>query len=101
VNLPPGCPFTPRCPIAADVCQAREPDLEPVDVGPEGRGHLSACHLKDQLVRQDPADLFAATAADTGLPGDFGADRSSPDAGPGRAETHEVDSDYGTEDENR
>jgi oligopeptide/dipeptide ABC transporter ATP-binding protein len=31
VNLPPGCPFTPRCPIAVDICQTREPDLEPVD----------------------------------------------------------------------
>ena len=36
VNLPPGCPFTPRCPIAVDICQTREPDLDPVDVGTPG-----------------------------------------------------------------
>jgi oligopeptide/dipeptide ABC transporter ATP-binding protein len=101
VNLPPGCPFTPRCPIAVEVCQTSEPELEPVDVGPEHRGHRSACHLKDQVARRDPAELFAATAADADLPSVFGSDRLSPEAGPGPAETHEADADYGTEDENR
>jgi oligopeptide/dipeptide ABC transporter ATP-binding protein len=62
VNLPPGCPFTPRCPIAADVCQVREPELEPVEsgafTGAGLRGHLSACHFKEQVARRDPAELF-------------------------------------------
>ena len=78
VNLPPGCPFTPRCPIAADICQTREPDLEPVDsvaFGAAGlRGHESACHLKDQVARRDPADLFGEGAADF--------DDADPDAAP-------------------
>ncbi|PWV58179.1 ABC transporter ATP-binding protein [Nocardiopsis sp. L17-MgMaSL7] len=26
-DLPPGCPFAPRCPIAQDECEAAEPDL--------------------------------------------------------------------------
>ena len=85
VNLPPGCPFTPRCPIAVDICQTREPDLEPVDArsaagnsstfdaftaaGAEAasgaHGHQSACHLKDQVAHRDPADLFSQDAAPT------------------------------------
>ena len=89
VNLPPGCPFTPRCPIAVDICQTREPDLEPVDArgaagnsstfdaftaagaGAEAevaagvQGHQSACHLKDQVAHRDPADLFSQDAAPT------------------------------------
>jgi oligopeptide/dipeptide ABC transporter ATP-binding protein len=103
VNLPPGCPFTPRCPLAAGVCQEREPDLEPVDVGPAGRAHLCACHFKEQVASQDPADLFAATAADADLPAEFGADGLSPYGSPGRSELHEAegDGDYGTEDEAR
>jgi oligopeptide/dipeptide ABC transporter ATP-binding protein len=68
VNLPPGCPFTPRCPIAVEVCQIREPDLEPVDSDAFTvaglRGHQSACHLKDQVARRDPADLFSDAPAD-------------------------------------
>ena len=64
VNLPPGCPFTPRCPIAVDICQTREPDLEPVDAAGAFattgvRGHQSACHLKDQVADQSPAELFS------------------------------------------
>jgi oligopeptide/dipeptide ABC transporter ATP-binding protein len=37
---PPGCPFHPRCPLAADVCRTRLPELRPK----EGGG-LAACHL--------------------------------------------------------
>jgi oligopeptide/dipeptide ABC transporter ATP-binding protein len=75
VNLPPGCPFTPRCPLAQAICQTREPDLEPVDgsgfTAAGLRIHLSACHFKEQVARQNPADLFTPTATDAGLPEDF------------------------------
>jgi oligopeptide transport system ATP-binding protein len=37
-NLPPGCPFLPRCDHAAEICRERKPDL--LDVEP---GHASAC----------------------------------------------------------
>src|SRR3954465_15970250 len=30
VDLPPGCPFEPRCPIAVARCADREPELAPV-----------------------------------------------------------------------
>jgi oligopeptide/dipeptide ABC transporter ATP-binding protein len=96
VNLPPGCPFTPRCPLAAEVCQAREPDLEPVDgsgfTAAGLRIHLSACHFKEQVARQDPADLFATSASDAELPADYGS-------GPGLVEPPLEDD--GTEDELR
>ena len=40
VNLPSGCRFHPRCPIAVAACAQIEPDLQ--DVGPQ---HRVACHL--------------------------------------------------------
>jgi len=30
VDLPPGCPFAPRCPVAIDACRTEEPTLLPV-----------------------------------------------------------------------
>jgi len=38
--IPTGCRFRGRCPLAADICEAREPPLEPVT-----EGHLAACHF--------------------------------------------------------
>jgi peptide/nickel transport system ATP-binding protein len=38
-NVPPGCPFNPRCTQAEDVCVERHPDLAP------SRGRLVACHF--------------------------------------------------------
>jgi peptide/nickel transport system ATP-binding protein len=37
-DLPPGCPFAPRCPLAIDECRTAEPELVPV--GPEPSGSL-------------------------------------------------------------
>lgn len=39
-DIPSGCRFHPRCPIAVDACSQTDPDLEPV-----GSGHLAACIL--------------------------------------------------------
>ncbi len=63
LSLPPGCPFAPRCPLAAPVCEAEEPPLVATGTG----GHLSACHLRDQLVGLAPADLFRPVSQDTAL----------------------------------
>ena len=30
-QLPPGCPFTPRCPLAGPECSVAEIPLEPID----------------------------------------------------------------------
>lgn len=50
VNLPKGCPFAERCPIAQDVCFEKEPELMAV----EGRtSQLSACHLNNEIVEKN------------------------------------------------
>ena len=35
LNMPPGCPFVPRCPYAINRCVAENPALEPVNPGHE------------------------------------------------------------------
>ncbi len=54
VNMPPGCPFTPRCPLAQPVCEREEPAAEPT-TSPD---HLAACHFSEQLDGREPGDLF-------------------------------------------
>jgi peptide/nickel transport system ATP-binding protein len=39
-DLPPGCPFAPRCPLAIDDCRVAEPALLPHG---SGTGQLAAC----------------------------------------------------------
>ncbi|MDD3213144.1 MAG: ABC transporter ATP-binding protein [Eubacteriales bacterium] len=46
-NPPSGCRFHPRCPYATSVCRTREPALT-CRAGADA-GHLTACHLADQL----------------------------------------------------
>ena len=38
-QIPPGCPFHPRCPYAIDVCTSDDPPLAPVN------GRRLACHV--------------------------------------------------------
>ncbi len=47
INVPPGCPFHPRCALSEGriECRTRLPELAPVD----GEYHLSACHFKHEL----------------------------------------------------
>jgi oligopeptide transport system ATP-binding protein len=44
-NIPPGCPFHPRCPRAKDVCKTDVPEFHRL---PGGR--FSACHFAEELV---------------------------------------------------
>jgi peptide/nickel transport system ATP-binding protein len=60
VNLPPGCPFTARCPLAQDICEEREPDLFVTD----SPAHVAACHFHDRLVGVSSAQLFGTTSVD-------------------------------------
>ena len=39
-----GCPFAPRCDLAAVRCESERPELRPV-----GEGHVSACHYASSL----------------------------------------------------
>jgi oligopeptide/dipeptide ABC transporter ATP-binding protein len=46
-NPPPGCPFHPRCPLAAHVCREQEPALR--EVRP---GHRAACHFAEEALER-------------------------------------------------
>jgi peptide/nickel transport system ATP-binding protein len=61
LNLPAGCPFIPRCPLAQDVCEHEEPGLFVTD----SPSHVAACHFHDRLVGISSADLFGTTSIDT------------------------------------
>jgi peptide/nickel transport system ATP-binding protein len=60
VNLPPGCPFTPRCPLAQDVCDDVEPEL----VATDSPAHQAACHFHDRVVGVSSAQLFGTSSVD-------------------------------------
>jgi peptide/nickel transport system ATP-binding protein len=45
-NLPAGCPFAVRCPVAIDECLVIEPELAPHDGFDD---HLSACHRAGEI----------------------------------------------------
>jgi len=60
LNLPPGCPFTPRCPLAEDICDAEEPEL----LMAEGTGHSAACHFRNRMADVEAAEVFGDDAAE-------------------------------------
>jgi peptide/nickel transport system ATP-binding protein len=69
INLPPGCPFTPRCPMARPVCEESEPQLRSTD----RLGHVAACHFAEELAGKQAQDIFDAAATDDALPAEAGA----------------------------
>jgi peptide/nickel transport system ATP-binding protein len=56
VNLPPGCPFEPRCPMSTDACRIDEPPLAPTDQP----GHTAACIYSARIAAEKLtyADIF-------------------------------------------
>lgn len=48
IDVPTGCAFHPRCPIAVAQCQAQTPYLTHIDTG-----HTVACHLRASLNHQE------------------------------------------------
>ena len=58
LNLPPACPFNPRCAITIQRCLEEEPELTAV-----GTGHLAACHRSGELTG-GATGLFAPTWTD-------------------------------------
>jgi len=53
-DVPAGCSFHPRCPLAAELCRATEPSLSgTAHLGGAGHlsgtGHRAACHFSDKL----------------------------------------------------
>ena len=69
LNLPPGCSFAVRCPIAFEQCFREDPPLRDVTA----LDHQAACHRSGELADVG-TELFAPTWTDTGngLP-EFGA----------------------------
>jgi peptide/nickel transport system ATP-binding protein len=62
VNLPPGCPFVPRCPLATDSCKAEEPPLSPTDQP----GHTAACIYSGRIAAEKLGfdDIFPTPAVE-------------------------------------
>ena len=68
VNLPPGCPFRARCPMAIELCATVEPDL----MLTEDPAHTAACHRLPEVVNGEltHADIFGVpTLAESVLEG--------------------------------
>ncbi len=57
VDLPPGCPFVPRCPLATTRCREKEPDL--LELVP---GHSTACFETERIESEHltATDIFPA-----------------------------------------
>ncbi|HEX6685766.1 MAG TPA: ABC transporter ATP-binding protein [Candidatus Limnocylindrales bacterium] len=53
LNMPSGCPFRARCPLATELCAEQEPQLFGV-----GQGHSAACHFHERLIDAQPREIF-------------------------------------------
>ena len=53
VNMAPGCPFAPRCPLVVEECRNAEPELQPV-----GEDHAAACIRADRVAGRSAAEIF-------------------------------------------
>src|SRR3954465_14407067 len=67
LNMPPGCPFAPRCPLHIAECDTAEPPLYQV-----GGGHTAACIRTEQVEQAhgQATAVFSDTASDTILAGE-------------------------------
>ncbi|HET8600788.1 MAG TPA: ABC transporter ATP-binding protein [Segeticoccus sp.] len=63
IQLPPGCPFAPRCAYAWDKCRTETPPLDPVF---GDSAHRSACWLphEDEQSRREGGEQHAAANAE-------------------------------------
>src|SRR5262249_50989246 len=70
VDLPPGCPFAPRCPPVIAKCHTAEPAL--LNVGP---AHTAACIRTDQVKGHTAAEIYGVSTQPV-----TAEDAASPDA---------------------
>lgn len=55
VNVPSGCRFHPRCPLATEKCRTTDPPLIPLEG--EGTNHRSACHYWEAAREEIPLNF--------------------------------------------
>ncbi|WP_459194640.1 ABC transporter ATP-binding protein [Halosimplex sp. J119] len=67
VNVPDGCSYHPRCPLADDQCVSEDPDFYTVS-----EGHGAACHHWEAAQAEIPLNF--EEAGDSGGSGDVAAD---------------------------
>lgn len=67
VNLPPGCPFAPRCPLAIDDCRTVEPALLPVGRGLT-EGHSAACIRTELVEGRTAAQIYGVSTQPVAAP---------------------------------
>jgi oligopeptide/dipeptide ABC transporter ATP-binding protein len=60
-DIPSGCRFRTRCPLAQPICAEQDPPLAPVEDkgGAVRRTHRAACHFANTLPLWDPATAAA------------------------------------------
>ena len=58
VDLAPGCPFAPRCPLVIDECLTVEPPL--IEVGAD---HSAACIRTDDVAGRSAAEVYGVSTA--------------------------------------
>ncbi len=44
-NIPPGCAFHTRCPLADEICRSNQPETKDVDSNNSDGSHTAACHF--------------------------------------------------------
>ncbi|MFC5380695.1 oligopeptide/dipeptide ABC transporter ATP-binding protein [Aquipuribacter nitratireducens] len=65
IQLPEGCPFRPRCPLAIEQCRTSEPPLYETD----RRDHHAACHRWEEVAAyEDATEIFRAGSTTAGSP---------------------------------
>jgi len=55
LNLPAGCPFSPRCPKSRDLCLEHEPEL----TATINQRHQAACHFHGELASATAEEVFS------------------------------------------
>ena len=60
INLPGGCAYHPRCPLATEECRTTTPEFERT-----ADGHVAACHHTDEADDRIPLNYEELLEADT------------------------------------